>query len=141
MTAAAGSCGRTATFCCFAASFDQAHGPLDRFAQVVPDAVQDRWAGEVKQPLDRVLHTSNFLLNDPQLLVVQTGSRPPPRGRLDQQLDGRERIPQFVRNAGGQLAHRRELLGPNQLLPRLLELVEHAANPLADGFHLLLQGG
>jgi hypothetical protein len=59
---------------------------------------------------------------------------------LDQQLYGRERVPQFVRNAGGQLTHGRELLGPNQLLPRLLELVEHAANALAHGLHLLLEG-
>ena len=120
-------------------ALDQVEGPSQGVAQVMTHSVHLRWPGIVQQPLDRLLHADDLFLDGAQLLGTQGAVGGTLGGGLDQQLDPRERIAEFVSHAGSQLPDRGQPVGGECLPTGLLEFFDHLLDPGRHQLHLLLQ--
>jgi hypothetical protein len=89
--------------------------------------------------LDRLLHARDFFPHDLVLPVGPCSVARPLRGRLDEQLDGRKGISEFVGDACSQFAYRGQSLGTNHLSAGLVKLVDDFADLRRNRVHLLLQ--
>ena len=58
---------------------------------------------------------------------------------MNQHLDGSERIANFVPNASGQLTDGGQLFGTGHFALAVLQLLDHAFDPIRQAIHLLVQ--
>ena len=111
---------------------EEGQGLSDRLAQVERPTVQGGRPGEIEERLERPLHPQDLLLEHGQAPAVDRASFTPVGGGLDEDLDGRERVPQLMGQARRELPQRRELFGPQCLAAALLQPVDDPPDLVGD---------
>lgn len=103
--------------------------------QIRQAAARGGWSRKIKEFLDRVFQAQELSMDYLQVFLAQ---RPPWRTKsaLDQHLYRRERITNLMGYAGGQLADRSELFGPEQLALLLLGTFGHLLDTLKHMLNL-----
>ena len=96
---------------------------LEQFVHVERPLVARLGPGKIEQALDDALAALHFLLDDLEIFLARLARRLGdvfvlPVQRLGARQDGGERIVDLVHHTGGELAHRRELLGLGQAVLR-----------------------
>jgi hypothetical protein len=120
----------------------ECQGLLDQSADVKGPLLGPGRPGEIQERLHEPLEPVDLLLQYVQVAAAQPRSGPgvraghlgrgTGRGTLHEELHRGQRVAQLVGHAGRQLADRRQLFGPEDLVLLLLQALDDRPDPLAD---------